>query len=381
MRIAYVVHDVSKVRGHDRYVAELVERFSGEHEVHVFASSCQDINPLRMVFHKVWTIRSPYLIKILSFLVSATLQLWKKKFDIVHAQGVCGLVQNVVTAHICQAAYRKIYNSARFGSVSLLRSAYHRLMMAITVSMEKRLYTSPRTKAIIAVSRKIKTELVEHYGAREELITVIYNGVDLDEFSPENAFRYRQEVREKHDIREEEFMLLFVGEFKRKGLDYAINAVSCVPDVVLVVVGEGNTGYYKTLARRLGVAERVKFIGFTREISKYYAASDAFLFPTLYEPFGLVITEAMASGLPVITSRSAGATELIEHMRDGILLNDPTDVREIAFYLSRLLGDVQFRKQIGYFARQKAEQYSWDRVARETMEVYESVMNKESQRN
>ncbi len=106
----------------------------------------------------------------------------------------------------------------------------------------------------------------------------------------------------------------------------------------------------------------------------YYAASDVLLLPSLYEPFGLSILEAMASGLPVLVSRDSGAAELINDGVDGLLINDPTDVAEISAKLGALLKDADLRTRLGKQARRAALQYPWDRVARETEEVYERVL-------
>ncbi len=99
-----------------------------------------------------------------------------------------------------------------------------------------------------------------------------------------------------------------------------------------------------------------------------------FLLPSLYEPFGLSILEAMASGLAVLASRDCGAAELIHDGVDGLLIQNPRDVPEISAKLGALLKDADIRARLGRQARRKAQRYTWDRVARETEEVYERVL-------
>ena len=118
----------------------------------------------------------------------------------------------------------------------------------------------------------------------------------------------------------------------------------------------------------------VIFAGQTREVGRYYAAGDVYLLPSLYEPFGLSILEAMASGLPVLVSRDSGAAELISDGVDGLLIQEPRDVTELSAKLGALLKDAHLRTRLGRQARRTALQYPWDRVARETEEVYERVL-------
>ncbi len=116
------------------------------------------------------------------------------------------------------------------------------------------------------------------------------------------------------------------------------------------------------------------FTGPTREGWRYYAASDVYLLPSLYEPFGLSILEAMASGLPVLVSRDSGAAELINDGVDGLLIQEPRDVTELSTKLGALLKDADLRTRLGRQARRTALRYPWDRVAGETEEVYERVL-------
>jgi len=119
------------------------------------------------------------------------------------------------------------------------------------------------------------------------------------------------------------------------------------------------------------VEKRVVFTGPTEQSWKYYAASDIFLLPTLYEPFGLVILEAMAAGLPVLVSREAGAAELVRDGTDALLLEDAGDVDEIAGKLELLLEDAGLRKRLGEEARRTALCHTWARVAQRTVKVYQ----------
>lgn len=376
MKIALVVHDVGKQRGHDRYVVELATALSKRHDVHIFACTCEDIDRSVITFHRVPAFRWPDLLKMLSFLVTATWMLRKPDFDIIHTQGVCGFVQHVTTAHMCQAKWHSIYHRLDHSDVSPWRQRYHRLVMRIMICLERRLFQVDRIPRIIAVSRQVKTDLIRYYGRPADTITVIYNGLNIDEFHPGNIVRYRNAMRRDLGIADSTFVLLYVGEFKRKGLRHAIKALSYLPDpvsAVLIVVGEGDPAPYQQAAERLGVAKAVRFVGHQPDIARYYAMSDALVFPTLYEPFGFAITEAMATGIPVITSAAAGAAELIAHEENGLLLSDPGDVRAIASYIQRLITNVELRQRLSRNGRKSVEPLNWTGFAHHVENVYNTI--------
>jgi glycosyltransferase involved in cell wall biosynthesis len=169
---------------------------------------------------------------------------------------------------------------------------------------------------------------------------------------------------------------LYVGDLK-KGVSPAIRAVARIPGTHLVIVSPSPPAPYLELVREMNLERRVHFCPATPDVEQYYAAADLFLFPTLYEPFGMVILEAMACGLPVITSRAAGAGELISHLEDGWLLEDSWNVDELVDALRRLVGDAEMRAQLGRCARQRAEQFTWDHVAERTLEVYRRAGGRE----
>jgi UDP-glucose:(heptosyl)LPS alpha-1,3-glucosyltransferase len=126
-------------------------------------------------------------------------------------------------------------------------------------------------------------------------------------------------------------------------------------------------------AERLGIAARVSVLPPTDRIERYYAAADTFTFPTPYDAFGMVITEAMACGLPVITSTAAGASELVDPGKTGLLLDDPTDVVTLAAHMRTLATDPEARHRMGAAAAAAMRTESWDTVADRTLALYERL--------
>jgi UDP-glucose:(heptosyl)LPS alpha-1,3-glucosyltransferase len=216
------------------------------------------------------------------------------------------------------------------------------------------------SRRIIAVSRRVKEEAIRHYGVPAEKIAVVHNGVDASEFKPSADARVL--VRNQLGLSDGDYTLLFCGTgFRRKGLDYAIDAVDRVPSARLVVAGEGRPRPHP----------RVLYLGRRTDVGHLYAAADALILPTLYDPFPNATLEAMAAGIPIIVSRIAGVSEIIEG--DSIVVEEPWNVDELARAVTRL-EDPAVRKPMGEAARRKALAHPIERVAEETLRIYEDVL-------
>ena len=365
LRIAYVVHDYNRRFGHSRYVAELATRFMHEHEVHVYANTVDAPAPAGLIFHHVPAWRASALAGCLSFIVPATVGL-RGHYDIIHAQGLCGFRHNVATAHFCQPAWYDALH--RMQGRLTWRQRINRWLIT---PLERRALCQAGTRRVIAISERIRTDLAEYFG-RAEGIRLVYHGVDLETFHPRNRGRYRDEVRARLNLPAGMPVALYVG-YLPKGAAIAIRAVARVPEFHLVLVSGSDTSADRALAEREGVAQRVTFVPHTAAIERFFGAADVFVFPTLWEPFGMVISEAMATGLPVITARTAGAAELITHGQDGWLTDDPWDVASVADGLRELRASER-RAVMGAQARTTIEAYSWDAAAEATMDVYREIV-------
>lgn len=365
MKIAFVVHDYRRREGHSRYVVELATRFARQHEVHVFANEIEpeENSPIR--FHRISAWRPNALSSILSFAFFATLQV-RGKFDIIHNQGLCGVRGNVFTAHICNAAWHRSLRRA-VGALS-----FREWLSGTTLSaLEDLFYRFAGRRQIIAVSKRIARDLAQCYGSTAPT-SVVYHGVDLDSFIPASLNPLRAPVRAELGLAENDMAFLFVGDM-RKGGRQSIQALAQSPASKLVFVSRSPDAPYRALAVEAGVEDRVIFAGTSRQVERYYAASDALVLPTHYDSFAMVVTEAMASALPAIVSREAGAAELIEHGSNGLVLNDFQNVDQLAGLMRSLETDRSWARRLGDAARITAEKHSWDAAAGQTMEVYRRV--------
>ncbi|WP_248147158.1 glycosyltransferase family 4 protein [Microbacterium aoyamense] len=298
-------------------------------------------------------------------------------FDIVHNQGGCATrAQDVITAHSCHRAWWEM----KFRNGEALRALANPLHHAV-LSIEKRNYAPGAFEQIIAVSNGVGLEVIEHYGVPADRVTVIPNAVDSARFQPTDAAARRHLIRVRHDIPDEDIVLLWVGkEFRRKGLAPLIEALPHLPSHarVLVVGGDDQTPY-RTLAARLGVGDRVTFAGHSTAVEDYFQAADIFVLPTLYEAFALVTLEAASAGLPIVATKVNGTEDFIVDGENGAFIE--RDSVSIARVLAPLVADPALCRRIGDQARKDASAYTWDAVAQRTLEVYEEVAARKRSRS
>ncbi|MFQ5480308.1 MAG: glycosyltransferase family 4 protein [Thermodesulfobacteriota bacterium] len=231
----------------------------------------------------------------------------------------------------------------------------------VLLYLEKRLFTDPRLKKVVANSRRGKEEITRLYGLRPERICVIYNGIDLSKLQTIDKAAKRERLRKQLNIAPEAPVLLFVGSgFERKGLLYLIRALALLPkETKLVVIGKGHSGPYKKEAQRLGAWERVIFLGAVKGAVNYYPLADVFVLPSIYEPFSNACLEAMASGLPVVSSRVGGVSEVIVDGLSGGVAEDPTDPKTLAASIRPFLNRDK-AASAGTLARKEALTHTMD---------------------
>ncbi len=366
MKIAFVVHDYHRAGGHSRYVAELATRFCKKHEVHVFANRITDDGTPGIHFHKVPAWRANAFTTVLSFALPATVKVGRG-FDVVHSQGFCGLLGNVFTAHICNRAWHVALRKQQ-ERITVRELVFN----AVASALEGSLYRLARKSEVIAVSERVKRDLVQYYHCQAP-IHVIFHGTDVDLFSPPVRERLRAEARAEFGIPRDEYVFLYVGHL-RKGARLSIQALAQVKQGILLCISATNSEEYRRFARACGQEHRVIFAGPTLHIEKAYAAADAFLLPTPYDAFAMVASEAMACGLPVVVSREAGASELIKHGVNGLILKDVTRPEELAQHMQALLQNPRWAEGLGCGGRQTVEKLTWDKMAEQTMQVYEKLL-------
>lgn len=379
MKIALVVFQFIREKGGvEGYVVNLAHHLLERgHEVHVFAHRFGPGKEKRLVFHPIPAITCWSPLKYWTFARNApkTIKETGIKFDLVHG----------FTQTLSQDVYRVgggCHWDYMMHTYPLMQSVFGRIFMCLNprhaslLLLERSIFYKRRYKQVTCISEQCKKEIVRHYKLPENSIEVIYNAVDIQQFTPQNKSIYRDAVRSKYGVLPDEILLLFVGSgFKRKGLRHVIDALSLLGSmktVKLLVAGRGKTERYRRLAREKGLADRLVFAGVCGNIQEMYAAGDIFVFPSEYDAFGTACLEAMASGLPVIASKASGVSEIITHGKDGFVINHPISPNEMAKYMRELLEEGK-RGLMGLAARQTAEAYTFDANVGRTLRVYEKI--------
>ena len=249
-------------------------------------------------------------------------------------------------------------------------SPFHRVMLLI----ERRLFTSPGLKRVIANSRQVRDEVIRHYNVEPARVRVIYNGLDRQRFLPLEA-EARAELRHRLGVPDDAEIVLFVGSgFERKGLIYLVQAFSRLRDKTchLWVVGKGHLARYQRIAERLGVADRVRFWGPAPETAPFYQAATVLALPTLYDPCSNVVLEALACGLPVITTAANGAAEFLSPGENGAIIRQPNDIAGLGKSLARFL-DQGRNPRVQRSAMEAVAGLSWEATVAQTLEVLEEA--------
>ncbi len=255
------------------------------------------------------------------------------------------------------------------GATAMRLSPYHQVQMLV----ERQAFRNPGLKRVIAVSNFVRDDLIREFKLPPEKTITIYNGVDLDRFRPAADSSQRDAVRQKFVVPASARVVAFVGNgFARKGLGFLIEAWPLVAGgaFLLVVGSDRQTEKFARRAHALNVGGRVVFTGPQPKVEEIFHAADAFAMPSLFEPFGNVVMEAMASGLPALTSAFSGVAEVIPPSMRGFRVDNPDDVGEVALRLGALF---DAPKSLANEARATAEKFTWTRYAKELNAVLESI--------
>lgn len=371
MRIALLRKKYTFHGGAERFLQSLVMHLAQSgHEVHLHAALWEagEQHP-SITFHRVPTIRFNSFLRDLSFAISSWFQLKDKGYDIIQSHDKT-FYQDIYRAgdgcHI-EWLRQRLKRTGILGRLNVILNPYHWLVLIL----ERMILNGRRYQKILAISDFVKQNILDNYKVREEDIAVIYNGVDLEKFHPRNRELYRAEIRARHGIGPDEPVALFVGSgFERKGVRFLLEALEYVEKpLTVMIVGRGRPIKFNDPQGN----KRVIFCGPKKDNHAYYAAADFFVFPTVYEPFGNVHLEALASGLPVITTALSGAAEILTPGDDGFVVPIPEDTRLIAGGITKLL-DPAICARMSASARTKAEQFTFTRHINETVALYEDII-------
>jgi UDP-glucose:(heptosyl)LPS alpha-1,3-glucosyltransferase len=264
------------------------------------------------------------------------------------------------------------------------RGCVDRLRDRVVLDIERRGLAPGAYTAVVTNSQMVKKDVMQRHAVPEDRLTVIYNGVDLRRFRPARR-REGTALRRDCGLADGDLVVVFLGTgYARKGLSPLLDAfpafLRTCPNARLLVVGyDSQRRRFERQAERNGVDAAVRFLGGRRDAEVCLAASDIYALPTRYDPFANSTLEALASGLPVVTTSADGASEVIEPGRHGSVIAAPAGAealyRELVFW-----SDAERRRRAAHDSRVLAERFPQERTAADSAALLEAVAAKKKRR-
>jgi UDP-glucose:(heptosyl)LPS alpha-1,3-glucosyltransferase len=367
-KIAFALENFSRYAGGAESYAVSLATFLVKNgwEVHFFGEAW-DGEPEAAIFHQITIPKYlPAWLKLVLFAFYHKKAVKKQNLDVILGFGNT-LYMNVYQSHggvHWLSVKRRIY-----AEKSEIKRAIKRLIILLSLkqwarawieSAPFRLYPRP---IIVAISQMIKNDMSSFFRVNEADIKVVYNGVDTSRYNQNLRHDHKGSLRSQLGIGEDEVVFLFVSyDLKKKGIETLAEAVSQLKQM-------GNTNFkvmvvggipYQALSRQiktLDIEDKILFTGPVRSIEAYYANSDVFVLPTYYDACSLVVIEAMASGLPAITTTANGAAGIINDGKDGYIISHPPISLDLAKKMQLLLNG-ENRQQMSREALCTGRQYS-----------------------
>lgn len=379
MNIALCYESVLPARGGaETYIGDLARRLARDgHAVHLYACRWDATAlPASTHFHRLDVPRGPRFLRPWRFAAACEQALANHRHDVtVGFDKTWGQDVLYPQGGLHVASQRHNLLKYRFPAARALAAvgkwfdpAYHSF-----ARLERKQYLGRHRPIIVVNSRMVRGHFERFYGISPESVRVVPSAIDPSRFAADDRLKRRQAERVRWGVLPEEPVALFVAmNYRLKGLAPLLRAVARVPGETpfrLAVVGNPKVARYERMARSLGVAHRVRFLGHRPDPKDCYFASDFLVHPTFYDPCSLVVLEALACGLPVITTRYNGVSELLTVPDNGLVVNDPHDPAELGGAIVRML-DADYRRSAVPVARQAAARWTFEDHYRALLGVF-----------
>jgi len=383
MKIALAVENFSRhAGGAETYAVGLAETLVREgFDVHLYGYSW-DGEPTKAVFHRIPRLPPwiPPSIRLLDFALRHRRMTAKERFDVILGFGNT-LIMNVYQSH---GGVHYISNIRKLQAVSnpLFRFIKKLALFAVPkyhvrAWIESAPFRMKQRPVIIAISEMVRQDMADYFRIDRDEIRLVYNGIDYAKFGTLQPER-REALRRKWGFDREILFLFMAYDFRKKGVRYLVEASAKLRRKAgarpfgVVVVGGPPTLQIRGMVRRLGLSDTVVFPGATQEPEAAYQACDVFILPTFYDACSLVVFEAMATGLPAITTVFNGAAGIITDGMDGAVLNDPRNTNEMAEAMERFL-EKTVLEDASAAARLTASNYTIEKNHRQIIDIFRNV--------
>jgi glycosyltransferase involved in cell wall biosynthesis len=388
-RLAVISPFLDKRHGSERIMVEWLAHLPDTFEIHIYSQRVEDMDPSKFTWHRIPKLPGPHLFNFLWWYAASHLWIgWDRRFrglrhDLLFSSGANWPGADIICVHVVFSEYlRQVRGGMRFlrnpiwhWPILVHRKVYY----AIVIWLERRAYTDPETTLVVC-SQKSAGELERLY-LRSDQITVLYLGLDHSVFNPESRDALRGEARKKLEIAKDEFAIILIGnDWRNKGVPVLLESLEQLRElpISLLIVSREDSSACRKLVNEKGLGNRVRFLPPRKDIEFYYAAADIYAGPSLQDSYAIPPAEAMACGIPVIVSASAGVSEIVTNGVDGLILEDPTDANALATMIRRLYEDEAFRTGLGLRAAETARQYTWERNGQELAAILEGILHRKS---
>jgi UDP-glucose:(heptosyl)LPS alpha-1,3-glucosyltransferase len=376
MRIALVIFRAEPSRGGaERYAMDLgLQLQLRGHEVSVLSSTFGDIGTLKRVATTCPGVTRTARYRRFVDRVESVVQ--AEQFDVVHAflpVRSCHVYHAQAGLETLSLKQHRLLKHSLIGQAIAQVDALTNRKRKAFAEVERALIEGPRSPITICLSKRERDDAVKTFPiAQADRFVAMYNGIDTSRFEPTNLQERRESRRKKLGIASDSPVLLFVGnDFARKGLDTAIRALGALRDVkpVLIVVGSDEIGPFSELAAKVGTIGRVLFVGRSDRVADFMAASDVLVLPSRFEPFGMVVIESMLMGVPPIVSRACGASEVIRHDVDGLVIDSANDVPSWSAAITRAI-DPQVHESMHQACLARRVEFDYARHVDDVLALY-----------
>ncbi|HUL96490.1 MAG TPA: glycosyltransferase family 4 protein [Usitatibacter sp.] len=309
-----------------------------------------------------------------SFARAVCAELAKRRFDLVqsHERIACCDVYRAGDGVHAEFLAQRARVQSPLARLATRLDPHHRYLLAA----ERALFTGTRLRAVICNSDMVRREIAARFGTPAGKLELIRNAVDGAWFEPGHRAAMRGPVRQQLGIPADANVVLHVGSgFERKGVGTLLKALARANGKpwAIVVGRDKRAGAYAALARRLAIDDRVRFVGSVSDVRPYHAAADSFALATLYDPFPNAALEAMASGLPVVTTTRCGVAEMVVEGESGFIL-DALDIEGFASAFARL--DPASAARMGAAAREAVAPLTPQSMAESYLSLYERLLRR-----
>jgi glycosyltransferase involved in cell wall biosynthesis len=392
LRLAVVSPFLDRTHGTERALSEVLIRLAKNYpcEIHLFAQKVTDLPVVSsqeksrgyrgdIVWYAIKPSGGPHLLQFLVWYFRnrqvrrEIVRRSGRPFDLVFSPGINCSDANAIIVHALFHRLSLLSKQDRT-SASALRKLHRNIYYRLLTFLENRIYPNPSV-ALAAVSPRTKSDIAKFFQRTD--VHLIPNAVDTQVFSSQTRQAHRSSTRQNLRFAPDHIVLLLIGnDWTVKGLPTILEAMRQIQrrNLRLLVVGADDPAPFQKIAASLKIQQSCRWEPPSSDVLQFFAAADIYVSPSLEDSFGMPAAEAMACGLPVITSSQAGISAFVEDGVDAFVQKNPMNPAELARLITALSDDAALRQRVGAAAEKKAQSWTWDKNAAQVWQFLNSAL-------